>query len=218
MRMRRVAFGEVLMRPTAILLLVPFVVACGAAAGATGLSQAQTIETNEALTVSHLRSLVGAQVQAQSLSIIDADSDGVGEYAFLGELSCAIKARGPGQGLKMPLLGGGFGQLSTTGLAEVHGYYYRSFLPGPDDVPVGEGPGASSDVDPDGAEEAWLCYAWPVEYGVTGRRTFVVGARQAVRGADLAAFTGRAGPDAGAAFVEGTGFVGELRPEWEELD
>ena len=33
--------------------------------------------------------------------------------------------------------------------------------------------GGGDGVDVDGSEVHWLCYAWPVEHGVTGVRAFV---------------------------------------------
>lgn len=208
------------MKSKGILLLLPFLVACGAGeAGESEGQQALRIETNEALAVSHLRSLVGAQIQAQSLLAIDADQDGTGEFAFVSELGGARKARGPGGGMKLPLLSGGFDTISPTGFVEVHGYLYRAYLPGPGGTPVGEGPEeAGAEVQADGAERSWLCYAWPASYGETGRRTFVVGLTGKIHAADLAELSGAEGPEAGRALVTGAGLGGDFRADWEAVD
>jgi hypothetical protein len=208
------------MKAKGIVLLLPFLVACGAA-GEGGMEdeKALRIETNEALAVSHLRSLVSAQIQAQSLLVIDADEDGIGEFAFMSELSGTRDPRGPGEGLEMPLLGGSFTSHSPDGRFEVHGYRFRSYLPGPSGEPVGDDPAvASPDVNADGAEEGWLCYAWPATYGESGRRTFVVGRSGAVHAADLPEVPSDLGPDAASALVDDEGFVRDYRAGWRKVD
>ncbi len=168
------------------------------------------IETNEALTISHLRSMVSAQIQARSLNIVDTDDDRRGEFLFLDELSGARPTRTPGKGLRIPLLMNAFKYRSSGGYAGVHGYLYRLFLPGPGGTWVEAG-----ETDPDESETHWRCYAWPRDYGGTGRRSFYVDVDGTVRAEEAPGLSGAHAPEADAAL--GGGDDGK-EPVWAPCD
>jgi len=175
-------------------------VACGGPGEGDFGSTALTVEVNEALAVSHLRSLVGAQTHAQSLGLVDADDDGVGEFLFLEELTGTGKLRAGGAGRKYPLLHPQSCRVSSSGHLEMHGYLFRVYLPGEDGASVGEGPGEGGLVSADGAEQDWVAYAWPVQHGSTGLRTFVVGVDGAIAGLDVPRNSGSSVPKPFSAF------------------
>jgi hypothetical protein len=159
---------------------------------------AMEVETNEALAQAHLVSIGNAQVQARALCIVDTDRNGAGEFLFLDELTGARPARTPGQGLRMSLLIDEFKHRSVGGFVEVHGYLYLLLLPGKDGTWVDEGE-ADSVTD----EMRWRCYAWPVEYGRTGRRSFFIDESGVVRAREAPGLSGTHAPDADAAFDGG---------------
>ena len=180
------------MRAAAVVLLSVMLIGCDPVPKQTVAERAaMEIETNEALTISHLRSMVSAQIQAKSLNIVDTDEDGRGEFLFLDELSGARPTRAPGKGLRIPLLMDAFKHRGAGGFVEVHGYLYRLFLPGPDGTPVD-----GKEADPAGSALRWCCYAWPVEYGRSGRRSFYVDESGTVRGEELPGLSGAHAPEA----------------------
>ena len=65
------------MRAAVVVLLSVMLIGCDPVPKQTVAERAaMEIETNEALTISHLRSMVSAQIQAKSLNIVDTDEDG----------------------------------------------------------------------------------------------------------------------------------------------
>lgn len=164
---------------------------------------AQTfIAGNESAAIDALLAIVDAQERAREAGALDADGDGHGEYAFLGELmGLAVR--------ELPLLEGeeqapvlhvdpatlpaDFGTLTQSSRGTVllrDGYAFQVHLPGPsgegeniDIYPgltesgaAGVGGSAPQAVQPDPVASAhvWACYAWPLEHGRTGERAFFV--------------------------------------------
>lgn len=204
---------------TLVLIVVAMAAAsCGGSADGAIADTDLAVEVNEALAVSHLRSLVGAQAHAQRLGVVDADSDGVGEFLFLGELAGTEKLRAGGAGRKMPFLSQQICRISSTGFLEMHGYLFRVHLPSEDGITVGEGPGEGGLVSPDGAEEDWFAYAWPLQHGRTGIRTFVVTADGALASRDVPRNSGASAPKPYSAFEAtesgGIAFAGD----WAKVD
>ena len=71
----------------------------------------------------------------------------------------------------------------------------------------------AGDVDPELSETAWCCYAWPVERGVTGRRTFFVNQAGDVLETSDGGYAGERGPEPCAAFDPSThsyGITGKI--------
>ncbi len=159
---------------------------------------------NEPAAVATIRNAVMAQAQVQQSAKIDVDMDGVGEHGGHKELSGALKGR-MNEKLFPPVLSGAFQHLRDPGVVLRSGYCYRIFLPGEDGAPVGEptnGYLGNSAIDADLAEKNFVVYAWPVEYGKTGNRTFVVNQLGDVLATESKTYSGAdAGPAGDAAYV-----------------
>jgi hypothetical protein len=162
------------------------------------------IASNERAAIEALRKIAAAQAHLASSGAIDTDDDGVGEYAFLGELAGTaplrvydavdgLPALDPGLVLAPPLLPPDFGNIILDFQGEsvllLDGYLFKMFLPDvayyvPNGVHVEgiaeDGPhdvGGSAGAlfpDPDTSEAFWCCYAWPLEDQITGQRAFFV--------------------------------------------
>lgn len=144
---------------------------------------AARMSAQEGNAIASLRSLAAAQSQFQSVNAVDSDSDGVGSFGGLGELSGAVslalrdpRASGP---LDPPILDTSFSILDVNGRVLRSGYVFQVFLP---DAAVTGQPelvaGAPNPAwDEDAAEYAWCCYAWPISAGTTGGRCFFINQR-----------------------------------------
>lgn len=157
------------------------------------------LSANEAAAISTLRLLSTVQGQIRSQAAIDTDSDGTGEYAYLGELAGTAPLRidaggAPGAGtpgrdeLDPSVIANAFGDVDPQSLVARSGYYFQIWLPGPTAGVVaglpeaaGAGPGIGGGApgpggfpDPDNAENLWCCYAWPVRADNTGNRVFFI--------------------------------------------
>jgi hypothetical protein len=183
----------------------------------TGLGPVEQMGTNEKLAVSRLRTVAAAQTQAQCLAVIDTDEDGQGEYAYLRELTGAAKARQPGDGIKFPLLGSGLKRLGPGGGVSADGYNFRVFLPGAGGTMLGAET-ADGEVSADGAETRWVCYAWPVRHGVTGRRTFVIDQDGRILATEAKDGWGSTGPDALAAYEVTESGEPMVGPDWSPVE
>jgi len=179
-----------------------------------------SVADNESRVVARLVSLVGAQDSFRLGNIVDQDSDGLGEYGWLGELAGQDEVRV--QNLTMatsPYLPAAMGKKDAQGRVEFAGYYLRMFLPSKTGPAIGEVQGSTyKDLDfkphpdADAQEARWACYAWPVERGVTGTRTFLVTQEGWVYGSDAAKtkYGGDTAPSAGAAFLAGDPAAADL--------
>lgn len=157
------------------------------------------LSANEAAAISTIRLLSTVQGQIRSQAAIDTDSDGTGEYAYLGELAGTAPMRidaggAPGAGtpgvdeLDPNVIANAFGDVDPQSLVARSGYYFQIWLPGPTAATVvglpeaagagpgigGGAPGVGGFPDPDNAENLWCCYAWPVDAESTGNRVFFV--------------------------------------------
>jgi hypothetical protein len=174
----------------------------------------ERIVNNEEQAVAALRRIAAAQVDFHSRN---------GTYGFLRELS---GTRSPRNLIVEPAclnLG-----IPTRGALDIDGYLITVYLPSED----GHGALSHLDVDADGSKEAWIAYAWPDHYGITGRRVLVAVPTDKPGACELFAydnsvepFTGRQhrpfaelartklGP--GTPFREAVGWVTQLR--WERI-
>ena len=112
-----------------------------------------------------------------------------------------------------PVLSSSFRVLSGSGEVTRSGYLYCIFLPGAKGDGVGEEASGyrAGDIDANLAETTWCMYAWPVEYGKSGTRTFFVNQAGDVVATDDADYSGTGnGPSADAAFRAGPGIVGPV--------
>ncbi len=132
----------------------------------------------ERVAADTLRALAAAQSTFVARCIVDQDGDGAGEYGFLRELTgaCVPRTR------IMPLppgkvLSAAMGYVNASGVAVKVGYCHMVYLPTSSEVAATESgrrlpqPDAG-DANPQ--ETRWIAYAWPREYGVTGRCVFAV--------------------------------------------
>ena len=166
------------------------VLAILASAGAPAPSS-ELIASNQRAAVSTLRSLAAAQARLRSLTAIDTDCDGRGEYGYFAELAGAVPMRvsvncAPGAGtqadiLDPALLPSDFGSVGSS-VVRHDGYYFKIWLPNATAaglVPaISEGTTggcmAAPFPSPNNGERMWNCYAWPVDYGRTGNLAFFV--------------------------------------------
>ena len=177
------------------LMIVVAIIAVVASIAIPKLMSAR-ISANENAAIATLRSIASAQAQIQSASAIDTDADGGGEYAYFGELAGVANLRffdpaGPGQGigpdpLDPAILPTAFGDIQddgNDGVVERSGYYFKMFLPDagaapiagvPEENDVDGGSAAAAIPGADNCEILWSCYAWPVEAGSTGNRSFFI--------------------------------------------
>ena len=147
---------------------------------------------NESAAIASLECFASAQQQFREQVRRDLDGDGQGEFGWLAELAGAVAIDGmpvPRTRLE-PLLGPSYRKVGA-GRVQRSGYWYAVFLPGPGGTWLGEaelGGGAGRVLDVDGAECDFVAYAWPVERGRTGARTFLV------RADGVVWYCGHAGP------------------------
>lgn len=180
------------------LIIVVLIIAVIASMAVPKLLRSR-LSANETAAISTLRLLSTVQGQIRSQAAIDTDSDGTGEYGYLGELAGTAPLRidaggAPGAGvpgvddLDPSVISEAFGDVDPQSLVARSGYYFQIWLPGPTAgvVPglpeaAGAGPGIGGGApgpggfpDPDNAENMWCCYAWPVRADSTGNRVFFI--------------------------------------------
>ncbi len=171
------------------------------------------LNANESTAIATLKNLSSAQSQLQASGALDCDEDGTGEYGFFAELAGAVPmraTRGPRAGARLepPVMSRAFGTV-VHGCVRRSGYVFQLCLRSVDGGWVPEAPcggGIDASVDVDRAEREWICYAWPIEHGRTGRRAFVITHGGDVLACNMASelYSGRFGPPLGvAAFTVG---------------
>jgi len=160
------------------VILVLLLLAALAAIAVPNLHAAR-LRNDEAAAARTLREIVAVQEMFRRAGVVDADHDGPGEYAFLRELDGETNPRSfaPLNGSAAPAPLPQFRhRILEDGEAEICGYRFRLWLPGPGGVAVGDGSG-DGEPDPGLAAKAWCAYAWPVRRGgdlrpATGTKTF----------------------------------------------
>ena len=136
------------------------------------------LQANERAAVAGMLNIYRAQQQMQAFGGTDVNGNGQGSYAFLAELAGAMPMRcadpADARLCDPPVLAKPFQHVSG-GRVQTGGYVFQMFLPRIEGGWTAELPngGGGDDVDDDDAETRWLCYAWPIEHGVTGVRAFV---------------------------------------------
>jgi len=136
------------------------------------------MKSYERVTADTLRALCAAQATFVARCIVDQDGDGAGEYGFLRELTGASVARTRVAALPSgELLSAALGYVNASGVAVKVGYCHMVYLPTRSGVAATESGGRLRQADAGDAnpqETRWIAYAWPRQYGVTGRRVFAV--------------------------------------------
>jgi len=158
------------------LMIVVAIIAIIASIAIPNLLSAR-LNANEAAAISTLRNVVSAQAQIQSQAAIDEDGDGIGEHGSFAEMAGSVALRSTGANLSPPVLSGALGIVDGNGYVNKAGYYFAMYLPDNAGDPQPEdanGGITAGNVDPDLCENTWACFAWPVNLGNTGNRTFMV--------------------------------------------
>jgi prepilin-type N-terminal cleavage/methylation domain-containing protein len=183
------------------LMIVVAIIAIIAAIAIPNLLSAR-LNANETAAIATLRNITSAQAQFQATSKADADNDGVGEFGCFVELSGANQVRGTSGILNPPVLSGAFRTPNANGFVSRSGYFFAIFLPQSDGTGYipDDGPDFTN-IDADLSETTWCCYAWPVNYGNSGNRTFMVNQTGDVVTTESNTYSGSAGPDPDAGFV-----------------
>ena len=175
------------------LMIVVAIIAIIASIAIPNLLAAR-LNSNETAAVATLRTIATAQVQFQATAKADEDLDGMGEYGVFRELTGAIPVRLGVLGRVDPaVLSGAFRTPNAVGAVSKSGYNFKLVLPGVGGV--GVCPDETNDftgVDSGLAETTWCCYAWPVNHGNSGNRTFMVNQRGDIIASDNSDYTGDA--------------------------
>jgi type II secretory pathway pseudopilin PulG len=199
------------------LMIVVAIIAIIAAIAIPNLLSAR-LNANETAAIATLRNISSAQAQFQATAKADVDNDGTGEFGAFIELSGASPVRAgvvTVGTLNPPVLSGAFRNPNAAGYVSRSGYFFAIYLPNatgigqlPDASAVGFGTLATPTVDPDLGETTWCCYAWPVNYGNSGNRTFHVNQTGDVTASERQNATPYSGsttvPAPSAAFITGT--------------
>ena len=183
------------------LMIVIAIIAIIAAIAIPNLLAAR-LSANETAAIATLRNIISSQAQFQQGAKADTDNDGTGEYGGFVELSGGGAGRMAGV-LSPPVLSGAFRVLNAAGEVSRSGYFFRIYLPGAAGVGVGEPQTGytAAMINSDLVETTWCAYAWPVNYGQSGNRTFFTNQGGDVVATEFATFTGTgAGPQSDAAF------------------
>jgi prepilin-type N-terminal cleavage/methylation domain-containing protein len=186
------------------LMIVVAIIAIIAAIAIPNLLSAR-LNANETAAIATLRNISSAQAQFQATAKADTDNDGTGEFGCFVELSGNTNVRGSATVGKLnpPVLSGAFRTPdAVTGTVSRSGYNFKICLPTneglavtPDITATGWGT-----VDDDLAETTWCCYAWPVNYGNSGNRTFMVNQTGDVVTTEDSSYSGDTGPTGDSGF------------------
>ena len=195
------------------LMIVVAIIAIIAAIAIPNLLSAR-LNANETAAIATLRNISSAQAQFQASAKADTDNDGTGAFGSFLELSGATDVRGDATVgiLNPPVLSGAFRRPSTVaasdGWVSRSGYFFAIYLPDINgDGVLADSGGGTWTMDEDLSETTWCCYAWPVNYGNSGNRTFHVNQTGDVTSTENVAtpYDGTTlEPPAGAAFRTGT--------------
>jgi prepilin-type N-terminal cleavage/methylation domain-containing protein len=188
------------------LMIVVAIIAIIAAIAIPNLLSAR-LNANETAAIATLRNISSAQAQFQATAKADTDNDGTGEFGSFVELSGASDVRGSTTVGKLnpPVLSGAFRTPDTaTGFVSRSGYKFKICLPAIDGLALV--PDLSTvgwtNVDEDLAETTWCCYAWPVNYGNSGNRCFMVNQTGDVVTSESSTYSGDTGPAGDAGFYQ----------------
>jgi len=177
---------------TVIELLIVIAILTIVAAIAIPKMLSARLAANETSAIATLKAILQAQSQVQSRGAVDTDSDGAGEFAYLGELMGLVPARvsvggNPGPGVvgvdelePSPLLQS-LGPVQN-GVSEHSGYFFQLWLP---TAAVGGAVGGLAEEatggktaapfpDSNTSEVMFAAYAWPSNNGRSGEMTFFI--------------------------------------------
>jgi hypothetical protein len=173
---------------------------------------AERMKANETAAIAVSRNVISAQAQFQQMARSDVDGDRTGEYGGFLEMSGEVAGR-MSTPLVPPVLSSAYRTLLANGEASRNGYLFRVYLADAHGRPVGEPvtgftPGL---VDANLSETTWCLYAWPEEYGRTGKRTFFTNQGGDVFATEFSGYGGAgSGPSGDAAFRDAGTIVGPV--------
>jgi hypothetical protein len=162
------------------------------AAAAGARMQRSPLLANERQAINTLDSVAHAQKALRSLCAIDCNFNGIGEFGYFGELLGTDFLRIDQVGgigttrLQPPLLSSRLGRVRMSRIS-THSYIFQMYLPNTTAGGVAEsylGGAAGCCIDAANAERHWCCYAWPMSYGISGKRVFFVNESSQVLAAD----------------------------------
>ena len=167
------------------LMIVVAIIAIIAAIAIPNLLSAR-LRGNETAAIAALRTLNTQQEIYRGQAVVDQDSDGQGEYGLFAELAGLVIPRRDGATAPLtPRLLDSTFQPDADGYVAKNGYYFQIFLA------IDDAGGAGNDADLGGTDAApgpisadpaainlqeltWCAYAWPIDQGRTGTRTFFI--------------------------------------------
>jgi len=205
------------------LMIVVAIIAIIAAIAIPNLLSAR-LRGNETAAIAALRTTNTQQEIFRGQAVVDQDSDGQGEYGLFGELSGSIVPRrdGADEPISPRLLDSTF-LADGNGFVSKNGYYFQIYVATDDagaagnDADLGGDEDTAGTVETDGAtinlqELTWCAYAWPIDAGRTGTRTFFVNEEGVLymTQAEATAYSGSSDVPAVNAAYEGTAFQSDV--------
>lgn len=164
------------------------------------------MNANESAAIGALRSISTSQALFQNGNYLDRNQNGSGEYAFLQELT---GQRGRLERAVEPYFLTKSLEPNYRGVAQKSGYYFRMYLPGSKgfENAIAESAKLSDNANDDAIsnqEARFICYAWPIQYGRTGKRAFCVTESGIILATDnnTQRYSGNVEPTVNAAFSE----------------
>lgn len=173
------------------------------------------VSANENAAIGTIRQILQSQVQFVARKEADLNGNGTGEFGTFGEMSGNVAVRAASGGttfLEPGVINRSFSAISPLGEMYRGGYYFRIYLPGSSGEGLIELPGGGADpnVDASKAEATWCVYAWPANYGSTGRRTFFVNQLGDIVFTDSSVYSGAGAPIAPGAALAPPGPGGNI--------
>ena len=95
------------------LMIVVAIIAIIASIAIPNLLSAR-LNANESAAIATLKNISSSQSQCQASGVIDANSNGAGEYGFFGELSGRVAIRGGTATITPPVLSTAFGNVAAS--------------------------------------------------------------------------------------------------------
>ena len=175
------------------LMIVVAIIAIIASIAIPNLISAR-LTSNETAAIATMRNICSAQAQFQTTAKADDDFDGMGEHGTFQEMtgSRPVRFRPVGR-LRPAILSAAFSSPNAFGAVSKSGYFFKIVLPGVGGIGVSpDETGDFTAVDSGLAETIWCCYAWPINYGNSGNRSFMVNQRGDIVASDNPDYTGNA--------------------------
>jgi prepilin-type N-terminal cleavage/methylation domain-containing protein len=214
------------------LMIVIAIIAIIAAIAIPGLLRSR-IGANETSAIGSMKTVTAGEEQFRSQACVDEDSDGVGEYGTIGELSGNDNYRDAGVGAGVncstsPFIPTVFAP-DANGYAQKSGYIFTIFVSSAaaalwTAASTSNLPGNYS-VAADNNEEDFIALAWPSDYGKSGNRCFALNSQGQImqnansdqkEGTAAATPMGIADALTGANFIQATE-TGAMTSKWAPI-